>query len=58
MTTCMEPWTSGGRWRKSGKWWYYSSTLGVDLPSAIASKMVKNAKKYPSFEYRARFRKS
>ncbi|MBT7345618.1 hypothetical protein HN807_00865 [Candidatus Bathyarchaeota archaeon] len=53
----MEPWTSGGRWRKSGKWWYYSSTLGVDLPSAIASKMVKNAKKYPSSEYRVRFRK-
>ena len=32
-----------------------SNDLGIDLPSAIREKMVKNGEKYPASEYRGRF---
>ncbi len=34
---------------------FLSHDLGIDLPTAIASKLAKNEKKYPSSEYRGRF---
>jgi NTP pyrophosphatase (non-canonical NTP hydrolase) len=36
---------------------FLSNDLGIDLPAAIASKLVKNGVKYPASEYRGRFRK-
>lgn len=32
-----------------------SNDLGIDLPTAIKEKMVKNGEKYPALEYRGRF---
>ena len=34
---------------------FLSNDLGIDLPSAIASKLDKNAEKYPASEYRGKF---
>ena len=34
---------------------FLSTDLGIDLPSAITDKLVKNAAKYPASEYRGRF---
>lgn len=34
---------------------FLSNDLGIDLSAAIASKLAKNEKKYPSSEYRGRF---
>ena len=34
---------------------FLSHDLGIDLPAAIASKLVKNEEKYPISEYRGRF---
>jgi NTP pyrophosphatase (non-canonical NTP hydrolase) len=34
---------------------FLSNDLDIDLPAAIASKLAKNEKKYPSSEYRGRF---
>lgn len=33
----------------------FASTMGIDLSSALADKMKKNARKYPADEYRGRF---
>ena len=33
----------------------FASTMGIDLSSALAEKMEKNALKYPAMEYRGRF---
>ena len=35
---------------------FLCNDLGIDLPFAIASKLDKNAEKYPASEYRGRFR--
>lgn len=34
----------------------FASTMGIDLSSALADKMKKNALKYPSKEFRGRFK--
>jgi len=33
----------------------FASTMGIDISSALADKMKKNARKYPKDEYRGRF---
>jgi NTP pyrophosphatase (non-canonical NTP hydrolase) len=35
---------------------FLSNDLDIDLPAAIASKLAKNADKYPASEYRGRFK--
>jgi dCTP diphosphatase len=34
----------------------FASTMGIDLSSALANKMKKNAEKYPARDYKGRFR--